>query len=351
MNDMSASIVESTKPMADTFHAFNKLPTEIQWMIWEFAARDFEKGVHFFTAAAIQEADEEVKDSNVYNADRAFGYSLAAPKPQHAPVSAQDWVDGNPSAYIRDAGLWTACYTSHMVMKERYEKLGLLVEKPNDEFPPFAGSQFRHSNETWHFQVCPLEDLLCIQPLHTTFPWSLMPFFEVPNSVHSGAWNKFKNMGLEYDPSWKDPSGPINRNMHQENSARGCFMRTLWAVAERHMTDGFVFWLIDRTSQRRVQPCQVYMPDDSDTELEEDLPEPRVFQGHGKRYVEVRDLSDCKYDALGQNTVFHYLHWLEFDVGFNIQYMMDHSRNPANGSRLVANHLTDLVGVLLEEPS
>ncbi|KAL7785860.1 hypothetical protein V8C37DRAFT_405643 [Trichoderma ceciliae] len=345
--------VEGVKPKLDTFHSFLRLPTEIRRMIWGLAARDFQRGAHFLTALGIPEENKELEATAIFDYGSVFGCSLAAPKAKDIPNSVHHWTDGNPSAYIQDAGMWTACWESRAIMKQRYEKLGDGVVKPSDWFThPFSGSRFTHKKEEWKFKICPSQDLFCIQPLNTQPPWCMMPFFELPKSLHSGSWGQFANVGLEYDPAWMNASGPVDQSLYKEDSLRGCCIRMLWAVAERCGPDGFKFWLIDRNIRKRDRPCKVYMPDyDSDNETEETeetKPEPMIFQGNDRRYVEVRDLSECEYDVLGQNTVFHFLHWLQIDVGFNIQWIVSKRRDQTDTTSS-ANGLSDLVKVLCEE--
>ncbi|KAH6609940.1 hypothetical protein Trco_003286 [Trichoderma cornu-damae] len=165
-----------------------------------------------------------------------------------------------------------------------------------------------------------------------------MPFYELPDSLHPWSSNALMNVALEYDTAWMEKSGPVNPLMYQENSTRGCFIRTLWAVAGNRQPPGGKFWLIDRTIQKRDRPFMAYIPSsDSDDEIEQVERKTTVFHGYNRRYVEIRDLT------------FHFLHWLQIEVGFNTRWIMNQRGSKQNNTAPPVNGLSDLVNVLCEE--
>lgn len=217
-------------------------------------------------------------------------------------------------------------------------------------------SHFVHLGEDWPFKVFPTQDLLCLQLLDIGLPFCALSFFELPDHLYDGSLNKFENIALEYDPAWmKGPMhaqaetarGETREEMWREDNPRGVFIRILWAMARRAGIEGLTFWLIDRTIRRRQKPCNVFMPfaDDDDDEKKA---EPRVFHGNDGQYVEVEDLVECKYDVLKSNTAFHFLHWLQIDVGFNVSWMIN--RRPNRNTLPRPYGLGDLVKVLCVEP-
>lgn len=351
MNTMPMSAKEGTKAKLDTFHPFVRFPVEIRCMIWGLSARDFQRGAHFF--ATSERTSESLKESCPTQATSIFdfhgdsGFDLTAPKAQDDADSVQDWVQGNPSAYVKDVGLWTTSWESRYIMTQRYQRLSKDVNIPSWSTDPFSSGQFTRNREEWHFKVSPSQDLFCIQPLNTEAPWCIMPFYRLPGSL---SLTRFMNTALEYDPKWLDTSEPDGLVPYMEDSPRGCFIRTLWAVAEGKMHNGFQFWLIDRNIQKRDEPRNSYMPYAESDSDEEEKPEPLVFQGTGRRYVEVQDLSQCNWDALRQNTAFHFLHWLQINAGFGTGWMMRHRRpHEQSNPPLQFRDLDELVKVLCEE--
>lgn len=348
---MSTSATEGPKDKPTTFHSFSQLPPEIKYTIWEYAARDVRRGAHFFSAASNWRGPTT---TTFLGSDDIFGFPLAAPKALDTPDAVQDRVEGNPSSYIVDAGLWTACWDSRNVMKKRYQELGGLVKIPFGwAMAPFSSGHITHNDEYRAYQLCPTEDLFCIQLSGPTVPRCVMPTFRLSKSLRPTA---IMNVALEYDPAWIDVSGHTTLSLRGEENPRGCFIRTLCAVSARFAPAGFEFWLIDRTIRKRNKPVSIYMPsygDDSDEDIEEVQTKPRIFQGHGRRYVEVRDLSECEYDVLGQNTAFHFLHRLQMDAGFSVQWMLHQRVARQTGvpppPMPSINGLGDLVKILCEE--
>ncbi|KAH0522822.1 hypothetical protein TsFJ059_006611 [Trichoderma semiorbis] len=121
-------------------------------------------------------------------------------------------------------------------------------------------------------------------------------------------------------------------------------------MAEGKIPPGCQFWIIDRNIQRRDKPWVTSMDFEDDNADEQEKPKPLVFQGLNKRYVEVRGLEECNWDASRQNTVFHFLHWLQVKAGFNANWMMRHrGRFERNRPPLQYRDLEVMVKVLCEE--
>lgn len=356
------------------FHCFGALPCELRHMIWKFAARNVQRGVHVLGA---------VRNGQATNPDSAVGLTLVAPKVQDIPGSTWLWFDGNPSTYIQDSGLWMACPESRDIMRRQYKRLedaiteneaSHKVEEENEaqQNAPSADwannvfsnqSHFVHLGGKRYFKAFPAQDLLCLYPLETSLPFCALPFFELPDRLRNGNLNNFKNMALEYDPAWMN--GPLSattdkarerarEEMWSEDSLRGVFIRALWAIAKRNGPADLTFWLIDRTVRRREKPSNLYMPfgdddDDDDATKTQEKTEPKVFHGSDGQYVEVHDLRECKYNVVKSNTAFHFLHWLQIDVGFNVRWMV--SRRRGQNHLPLPQGLGDLVKILCVEPT
>ncbi|KAH8126882.1 hypothetical protein LI328DRAFT_163926 [Trichoderma asperelloides] len=332
------------------FHGFGALPCEIRHMIWKFAARDVKRGVHVLGA---------IRNGQATNPNGAVGLTLVAPTVQDIPGSTRLWVDGNPSTYIQDSGLWMACPESRDIMGRLYKRL----EDAITEDEASHRSHFVHLGEERYLKAFPAQDLLCLHPLETSLPFCALPFFELPDRLRNGNLNNFKNIALEYDPAWMNGSVSATTDkarerareeMWREDSLRGVFIRALWAIAKRNGPADLTFWLIDRTVRRREEPSNVYMPfgdddDDNDGTETDEKTGPTVFHGRDGQYVEVHDLGECKYDVVKSNTAFHFLHWLQIDVGFNVRWMV--SRRRSQNPLPLPQGLGDLVKILCVEPT
>lgn len=349
---MSSSVsARDAEAMLGKFHVFGNLPCELRMTIWKFAARSVRHGIQIFEAKSIDQADP----------------ALVKPKIQDNSGSTRDWVDGsNPSTYMQDFGLWTACYESLAAMRRQYQLLEDPSTEEEDEAQPngradtlFSGrSDFVDFREDLLFKFFPAQDLLCLQPLETSLLFDGFPFFELPDSLHPGSLYKFKNIALEYDPAWMN--GPVRartdgarrvarEEMWREDSLRGVFIRALWETAEHFGPANLTLWLVDRTIQGLKKPSNVYMPFADDDDDMDTKAEPMVFHGNHGRYVEVKDMSECKYDIPKSNTAFHFIHWLQIDVGFNVSWMID--RRPNRNVVPIPNGLDDLIKVLHVEPN
>jgi hypothetical protein len=153
------------------------------------------------------------------------------------------------------------------------------------------------------------------------------------------------NVALEFDPAWLDSSVvKAGEVPYAADSPLGFIIRTLRAVAEGAMGAGFNFWLIDRTIRKRKQPLA-----ESDDE-DEERPEPTVFHGRDKRYIHIREESECTWDASKPITAFRFLDWLQVEVGLNTRWMMAHRTGTQRAKPpLPYRDLNELVMVLSEE--
>ncbi|TFB03080.1 hypothetical protein CCMA1212_005513 [Trichoderma ghanense] len=316
--------------------SFSHLPCELREMVWAASVRDTQRAAHFFTVSAQPRMTAA-----------GPGFELAAATPQDDPASTEDWIMGNPSAYVKDAMLWTACASSRIFMSSQYRRLWQAMD-PRPQTDPFVTCGFNRKGEEWRFKVLPSKDLFCIRPLSTGASWHVYSRYMLPGKRERVA---LTNVALEYDPAWLDSSiVKAGEVPYAADSPLGFIIRTLRAVAEGGMGPGFNFWLIDRTIRKREQPRPSSpSPEDSDDE-DEKRSEPVVFHGRDKRYVHIRDESECTWDALKPATAFRFLDWLQVEVGLNTRSMMEH-RTRAQRSKppLPYRDLDELVMVLCEE--
>ncbi|KAL7806665.1 hypothetical protein V8C44DRAFT_367776 [Trichoderma aethiopicum] len=321
-------------PMSST--SFSHLPCEIREMVWAPSVRDTQRAAHFFTVSARPTMTAT-----------GPGFELAAPTPQDDSASTEDWIVGNPSAYIQDAMLWTTCASSRNFVSRQYHRLWHAMD-PRPQTDPFVACGFNRNGEEWRFKVLPSQDLFCIRPLSTGASWHVYSRYLLPGRNDRV---RLTNVALEFDPAWLDDSVVEDGEVpHAADSPLGFIIRTLQAVAEGSMGADFKFWLIDRTIRKKEQTLSLSPTlEDSDDE-DARRSEPMVFHGRDKRYIHIRDQSECTWDVSKPTTAFHFLDWLQVEVGLNHRWMMAH-RTGANWGKppLPYRDLDELVMVLSEE--
>ncbi|KAL7954958.1 hypothetical protein V8C34DRAFT_316855 [Trichoderma compactum] len=345
----SISTKDGTEGHLDTFLPFIRLPPELRCLIQEFTIRDFQRGAHFFATSKGSRRSGHTIGHSVLDIEDVYGFDLTAPKSQTEPNSAQDWIVGNSSAYVKDVALWTMCWESRDIITRRYKRLDkrMGLSSGSIKTSQFVSCQFTRNEGECQFKVSPAQDLFCIQLHHAGDPWYIIPLYRLPGRL---CVTKFTNTAIEYDTNWLSSWEPGDDVPYLENSPRGCFIRTLWAVAEGRMPSGCQFWIIDRNIQRRDKPRSTFMHFEDDNADEQEKPKPLIFQGLDRRCVEVRGLEECNWDASRQNTVFHFLHWLQVRAGFNVRWMMRHrGRFEQNKPPLQYRDLDEMVKVLCEE--
>ena len=119
----------TTGPLT-TFHPFPKLPWELRHNIWELAVRPLDRpGAHIFCIEERKvEGFEEwkVEGFEAKEGDVVYGPITLEPGKfnLHITVPAttiSSGPAGNPSTYMIDGGLWTACKESRAVMEKVFK--------------------------------------------------------------------------------------------------------------------------------------------------------------------------------------------------------------------------------------
>ncbi|KAK3941753.1 hypothetical protein QBC46DRAFT_381908 [Diplogelasinospora grovesii] len=99
--------------MLQTFHQFGQLPWELREMIWTLVIRPARPGVHIFEMYSYRDGEVSKK------------YDVA-PFVRNRPPDSQltatmSGTNRNPSTYLIDGGLWTACRESRLVIERAFE--------------------------------------------------------------------------------------------------------------------------------------------------------------------------------------------------------------------------------------
>lgn len=130
--------------MATEFHLFPFLPWELRDQIWKLAIRPDLPGAHIFRVSDA-DAHETSDDNDSYRCAKSL---LAAPQclpksvdftPAAQAAAPISWTLNNPSTYLIDSGLWTACKESRLateqVLQARAQREGLWSLKRASEVP------------------------------------------------------------------------------------------------------------------------------------------------------------------------------------------------------------------------
>jgi len=261
---------------ATSFPFFACLPWEIRNTIWTFAVgpRD-RRGAHHFTVVCANDPAESQawkphyaltdghRRGNINNKQKNGShpapFALAAPRLGKPPPGENQvqpsWLANNPSIYLQDSGLWTACRESREVMKWIYSKPRYLTEKsramrndtitieshPSTITTTLTPDSSQRSQHHLRFTVFPHSDLFILQPVsYKTLnierivkeifplspPSSSSSLFSLPHrtplsqspiesltttttrynsNTNNVSRNIIRHLALEYNPEWDTP--------------------------------------------------------------------------------------------------------------------------------------------------
>lgn len=160
------------------FHQFESLPTEIRLKIWRYALQPINpthRRAHFFSVTNYRENSDALKKLRVQcflGSDCKIGHGsyfcLAAPKFD----TSHSRTNNNPSAYLWDFGMWSACCESNAVIEKHYNldywkarlrrsRSHMHVGEPTEPCVPFIHPR---TGGYWCLPIYPDLDLVC---LHT----------------------------------------------------------------------------------------------------------------------------------------------------------------------------------------
>ncbi|KAH8738169.1 hypothetical protein BGZ61DRAFT_281511, partial [Ilyonectria robusta] len=205
------------------FHRFSELPLELREEIWKLTIRPNRPGVHAFSIYSSKEDEDAIDEMNDARIPAAYYPDLRLAAPQLALRSIDNpsskrkdttasWTVNNPSTYLIDGGLWTACKESRLIMERHFCTQEWNAIR-NHSFQSFRDAQRQESvpamgcfNEKdagdHYFTVFPNQDLFFLQPYNlNTLDWG-----RVSHDISiASMWNGFgglKHVALEFNPSW-----------------------------------------------------------------------------------------------------------------------------------------------------
>ncbi|OTA68810.1 hypothetical protein K449DRAFT_399138 [Hypoxylon sp. EC38] len=288
-----------------TFHPFVRLPRELRDLIWDAAIRPDVPSAHFFTAwDGVSNAHKfpiMVEFSVAGRGVRSTApCGLAAPRCNSAEPERPSWFDNNPSVYMEDSGLWTACKESREAMIRRFGNHKVAYQKsPEDseagveylkppEFndAPATGTMIQNG-KIQYFTVCPSTDLFCLQPFgeHKAVCWK---GFEEDVPIFNELGSPKPNIALELNPSWMDDDPNFlkrGRRVPKYYWALGLYYRSEMGCTFYAATDilgrwASKLWFIDYRIRRDPEFASV--GDKWRT----------TFQGRGCKFIEIYDRLD-----------------------------------------------------------
>ncbi|ETR98557.1 hypothetical protein M419DRAFT_42820, partial [Trichoderma reesei RUT C-30] len=296
------------------FHLFGSLPCELRLTIWELAlipTRQDRPGIQFFSVTNHRKDGDELKTLRVQcrlGSECATGhgsrYCLAAPKLGSGENVGHSWTGNhNPSTYLLNHGLFSACPESRKVAEKAYriwdseEALAEVQSRvPRAPGPvhgsarvPFVASS--RNGEEWQFQINPSSDLVCLQPLDPTTICLNRRFMDDLCVVRRDrGLHGFLNLAFEYAPSWRlgleqhRPKFSSLYRLFSEPSPRGFFLRALvFADNNQSRQTNVSLWLIDYSLKRERTSVVTGRGQE--------------FYGIGQKFVEVDDGTIADYST------------------------------------------------------
>lgn len=189
---------------------------------------------------------------------------LAAPRCSKLDPETPSWTVSNPSSYLMDSGLWTACKESREIMEKRYDTLGWRQRCREHRYTTLycgerpdapATNTFTSNGETQCFTTYPKSDLFCLQPYDfDTVDWVMLREY-VPIFNYQFGFD-VNHVALEFDPKfvYPNPDCPLStreyRFGYNSDGAVGCFAR----AASDDLALVKHLWIIDYRIKRLPGP-------------------------------------------------------------------------------------------------
>ncbi|KAL4729218.1 hypothetical protein ACLX1H_003629 [Fusarium chlamydosporum] len=272
--------------MSLNFHLFLDLPYEIRERIWKLTIRSDEPGVHYF---AISANDSRTPSKHILNGviTNANVSNIILSAPSWVVKSTDDipligtkreqsqtsWYFKNPSTYVLDSGLWTACRESSEIIRKHYRlkywqdvrcsSSSTRLVQPMSMMPEML--RFRDGNlKDQYTTIRPYKDLFILQPDSWDFIWYGLR--HQPLAARRGGTYGLVNLAIEYNPRWHN-GRPRLAEMAQ---------RVIDAIINAH---AFPIWVIDYSI--KASCARSHIP----PEIEQIQGGVSAFYGQGRRFV------------------------------------------------------------------
>ncbi|KAK3291174.1 uncharacterized protein B0H64DRAFT_409989 [Chaetomium fimeti] len=293
--------------MAAEFHFFPRLPWELREKIWKLVIRPAEPGVHVFRLCSQGHSSRKSEHRAFTDQDdrRPCLWWLAAPQclpkgvdfsPASREAAPISWTLNNPSTYLIDSGLWTACKESMLIIEREFQAPARLQhEWSPSEVKSFRAKRgrftlpetttykiFDHSSLRY-FTIFPLQDLLILKPPEVSYFDMGITDDIFPSLVSHDNYKKIgryvhsRNAALEYDPAWDK----IRHNGVEHRTPN--IVRDI--VESTSMSYTFSIWFIDYRIKRNPRHDQEATEEQADKSGDGPA---TVFYANDRRFVEVK---------------------------------------------------------------
>lgn len=253
--------------MPETLHSFSKLPWELRNHIWNLAVRPDYPGAHIFDTLTLESIQGRYIAPTCSPWSRLH-ISLLAYKPE--TIFEESGTNGeenhrsrehyNPSTYLIDSGLWTACKESRRVMEQRFEpqewnrirerRLQCTLNRTGPmpehiDMMPATGYFVAENSERRHFTVFPHRDLFCIRSCSLqSICWGDLHYGTPIAGSHKG-FDTFGHIAVEFDPAW---AASVEKAGFDAAGDTDDVQHLIEAVFEIMHLD--TLWIVDRTLKR-----------------------------------------------------------------------------------------------------
>ena len=195
---------------------------------------------HFFTILKTTASRRDVKDGPEVQANGLIRISspLAITQRNMSISPFFSWTDSNPSAYMIDIGLWTACKESREAMERRFDSTQRNCPPISWPYGPFKNptdlvtmSRVSLGGERQTIATSPAVDLICFQPISWVFHWDSLRGIEEVFYTNG----KLINVAFEFDSKGSMESEISSGNAWADFiidalSDDSCWIDTVWLI-------------------------------------------------------------------------------------------------------------------------
>jgi hypothetical protein len=308
--------------MEAEFHFFPLLPWELREKIWKLVIRPTGPGANVFRVYNRKQSEPVMEDEAFTDDFNDWGWHLAAPQclpngvdfspaaRRAAPIS---WTLNNPSTYLVDSGLWTACKESMLIIEQEFqtparrqkqwtpsEVESFRAERGRFTLPETATYMISDPSRYRYITVFPTQDLLILQIRELPTPHFLQNSHDVIAlndhflsfifpSLLSPVGNDTKtyyrhqydlHVAFEYDPAWDT----VNHHLPDFPSYGSRLLENMIKSTASEGQFSFV-WFIDYRIKRNPR----HQAATGENAVGLDSEQSKVFFASDRRFVEVKE--------------------------------------------------------------
>ncbi|CAH0005032.1 unnamed protein product [Clonostachys byssicola] len=327
-----------------SFRFFPDLPYELREQIWQQAIRPSAKNYsgiqHFSILHSNMKFESTAFKPKLIPSSRGVPTSCDEGITFAAEIPGTEGAEANRSAYMWDAGLWTACWESRQIILRHWEIKKWSEKRRNFQAEGFYGFWYRE--EEWREnQDCCItinapslitndggeEWQLMVRPYDDAFYFDLESLKDALNQPNPGrTWDNLveimqdlpfsglnyccqpvRHLIFDFDPNWLNNLPRYNAHV-DSGSTQEFIIDLLWLLAGRSEEEThFHIWLIDRSRRQSSikNGDEVLLAGGAGEEA-------RVFYNCDEEFV---DLGTAEYNPYGKSQL-HDEPWkFEYDEG------------------------------------